>query len=286
MKIEKTSLFKEEWERVEKIKERPDTYRKVICIEYEEFISKINNQEKKFVEAVVDSIYNGDLYILKNALNKKTVANIIDSSTEFFKKNPEAFHKMIEGTPNFHRWIDEEVAGNYSIRHVKHSLYLFNWNKDVSNIRETVLKACEPLKILSGLEFNQYSKNTAKDHIVERVQIVRYPPGGYIEPHYDNNKIIRLIISGYLSKRGDDYKKGGFYLIDKKRKLDMEDYIDSGDIGFFYASLKHGMETIDPKDKIVKFEKSGRWWFGYNIHNSDVVRQSDRHVATPVNLNY
>ena len=60
MKIEKTSLFKEEWERVEKIKERPDTYRKVICIEYEEFISKINNQEKKFVEAVVDSIYNGD----------------------------------------------------------------------------------------------------------------------------------------------------------------------------------------------------------------------------------
>ena len=66
----------------------------------------------------------------------------------------------------------------------------------------------------------------------------------------------------------------------------MEDYIDEGDIGFFYASLKHGMETIDPQKEVVKFKKNGRWWFGYNIHNSDVVKESDRHVATPVNLNY
>ena len=51
--------------------------------------------------------------------------------------------------------------------------------------------------------------------IIERVQIVRYPPTGYIEPHQDNSNIIRLIISGYLSKRGKDYEKGGFYLIDK-----------------------------------------------------------------------
>ena len=45
-----------------------------------------------------------------------------------------------------------------------------------------------------------------------------------------------------LLERFDDeisnYNKGGFYLIDNKRKLDMEEYIDSGDIGFFYASLK------------------------------------------------
>ncbi len=280
------NLFKAEWKKVEKFKDRPHTYRKVICVDYNEFTSKIKEQNKKFVEEVVDSIYNGDLYILKGALSKETVSNIINSSTEFFKSNPEAFHKMLEGTPNFHRWIDENVAGNYSIRHVKHSLYLFNWNKDISRIRDTVLNACKPLKILSGLDFDQYTKNTAKDHIVERVQIVRYPPGGYIEPHYDNNKIIRLIISGYLSKRGESYHKGGFYLIDDKRKLDMEDYIDEGDIGFFYASLKHGMETIDPQKEVVKFKKNGRWWFGYNIHNSDVVKESDRHVATPVNLNY
>ena len=190
---------------------------------------------------------------------------------------------MLENTPNFNRWIDKETGRKYSISLAKHSLYLFNWNKDICKIREIITKACEPLKYLSGLAADEFSLNTPKDKIVERVQVVRYPPSGYIEPHYDNNKIIRLIISGYLSKRGISYKKGGFYVLDEKRKLDMEDHIDEGDIGFFYASLKHGMETIDPDKKAIKNKKNGRWWFGFNIHNSDVVKK--RHVATPVDKN-
>ena len=46
--------------------------------------------------------------------------------------------------------------------------------------------------------------------------MTRYPPTGYIEPHMDPEPIIRLIISGYLSKRGVNYDEGGFYFIDKK----------------------------------------------------------------------
>ena len=277
------NVYSNKWEKIESSGEKPNTYRKLICIDYKEFKTKIFERNKIFVNEIVESIYSGDLYILKNAIDKNNVQNIIDGSTDFFKSNPSSFYKMLEKTPNFHRWIDKENGKKYSIKLAKHSLYLFQWNKDISKIRKTITEACEPLKYLAGLSTDQFSKNTPKDNIVERVQVVRYPPGGHIEPHYDNNKIIRLIISGYLSKRGKSYKKGGFYVIDDKRKLDMEQHIDEGDIGFFYATLKHGMETIDPQKKAIKNRKNGRWWFGFNIHNSDIV--SDRHVATPVNMN-
>ena len=283
LKIKK-NIFKKEWHKIEKTGARPSTYGKLISIDYSEFISKIFEQDDVFVKKVVRSIYDGDLYLLKKAIDKNKVYQIIEGATKFFKNRPPEFHKMIEGVPNFHRWIDEGQAKNYSSRHVKHSLYLFNWNKDISKIRETVMEACIPLKLLAGLSLNQYYKNTPKNNIVERVQIVRYPPGGYIEPHYDNNKIIRLIIAGYLSKKGKSYQKGGFYVTSKNRKLDMENQIDEGDIGFFYASLKHGLETIDPHKKAIKNKKNGRWWFGYNIHNSDLTKK--RHVATPVKLKF
>ena len=34
----------------------------------------------------------------------------------------------------------------------------------------------------------------------------------------------------------------------------------------------------------LKIKKNGRWWFGYNIHNSDLTKK--RHVATPVKLKF
>ena len=58
------------------------------------------------------------------------------------------------------------------------------------------------------------------------------------------------MISGYLSTRGVDYKQGGFYFVDgEDNKLDIEDKVNAGDIGLFYASIRHGLNTIDP-DKI------------------------------------
>ena len=282
--ISEKNLFGKEWNDIEANTEKPSTYRKLLLIDHKEFVSKIKEQNKKFVREVVESIYNGDLYLLKNAIDKKKVKNIIDKATDFFKSNPSVFHKMVEGTPNFHRWIDQNIADKfYSIKHVKRSLFLFPWNKDISDIKKVVMDACAPLKFLSGLSEYEFTNNTPKDKIIERVQIVRYPPTGYIEPHQDNSNIIRLIISGYLSKRGKDYKKGGFYLIDKKNgKLDMESQIDEGDVGFFYATLRHGMEAIDPTKKPEINKKEGRWWFGLNMHNSDVIQS--RHVAKPYDI--
>ena len=138
----KENVFKKEWHKIEQIGTRPSTYGKLISIDYSEFITKILEQDNTFVKKIVKSIYDGDLYILKNALDKNKVDQIIEGTTKFFKKEPSTFHKMIEGTPNFHRWIDKTNTKKYSISAIKHSMYLFNWNKDISKIRETVMQAC------------------------------------------------------------------------------------------------------------------------------------------------
>ena len=65
------------------------------------------------------------------------------------------------------------------------------------------------------------------------------PPTGFVEPHIDAEPLMRLVISGYLTRRGKHYNKGGFYMIDENnKKLDLEDNIEDGDVGFFYATLR------------------------------------------------
>ena len=283
-KIENNS-YAEEWSKIEKIKKIPAVYRKIKFVEHKEFMAKIMEQNPIFVKSIVESLYLGDIYIIKNALSKKKVNHIIDEIHKFTQSSPSKFYKMLEGIPNFHRWIGKDFINAYSIKYTKHSTHIFPWNEDISDVRETIMEVCRPLKLLAGLSIFEFQNHTPKDKIIERLQIARYPPTGFIEPHIDANTLLRLVISGYLSTRGVEYQQGGFYLVDEKNnKFDIEDQINAGDIGLFYASLRHGMNTIDPDKSPDVKKKDGRWWFGLNVHNSDEMDKSKRHTTSPYQI--
>lgn len=283
----KNNAFAKEWEKIEKERSKPLNYNKLIQIEYKEFLNKIIEQDPKFIKSFVNSVYQGDLYLLKNSISVDEIDFIKNEFYKFSHSNESTFYQMLENVPNFHRWVDGSASKKgYSLSHIKHSYYLFSWNKDETGVREIIMKSHRPLKFSAGLSIDQYETNTPKDKIVERVQIVRYIPKGFVEPHVDPVPICRFVFSAYLSKRGtSDYSKGGFYMIDKKNgKLDMENSIDAGDIGFFYASLRHGVDVIDPEKKSNMSEKFGRWWIGYNIHNSDYIDSKKRHTGVPYDI--
>ena len=284
----KENLFNKEWKKIELTGEKPSNYNNLIQIDYDEFILKIIEQDPNYIRSFVESVYSGDLYLLKNSINNDEIEYIKNEFGKFTKNNESTFYQMLENTPNFHRWIDKSAASNsYALKHIKHSYFLFPWNKDETGVREIIMSPHRPLKFAAGLSPSEYEKNTPKDKIVERVQIVRYVPKGFVEPHVDPVPICRFVFSAYLSKRGDsDYQEGGFYMVDKKNgKLDIEKSIDAGDIGFFYASLRHGVEVIDPKKEANRSERGGRWWIGYNIHNSDFIESKKRHTGRPYNIN-
>lgn len=276
------NFFAKEWGRLENEQKVPAVYRKLIFVDYQEFASKIIEQDSRFVRETVNNLYSGDMYILKNSINKNRVKHIIDEIHKFTQSSPSSFHKMLEGIPNFHRWIGKDLINAYSIKYTKHSTHIFPWNEDISDVRKIIMEVCRPLKFLAGLSFDEFKENTPKDLIIERLQIARYPPTGFIEPHIDANTLLRLVISGYLTTRGIDYEKGGFYLVDKDDgKYDIENQVEAGDIGLFYASIRHGLEEIDPKKNPDIKKKNGRWWFGLNVHNSDEMAEKDRKTTSP-----
>jgi hypothetical protein len=280
------NIYATEWEKMEKNKKVPSVYKKIKFVEYKEFAAKILEQSPEFVRSIIESLYSGDMFVVKNAIEPKKVEHIIDEIHKFTKSTPSNFYKMLEGVPNFHRWIGKDLINSYSIKYTKHSIHMFAWNDDISDVRKTIMEVCRPLKFLAGLSMDEFQNHTPKDLIVERLQIARYPPTGFIEPHVDANTLMRLVISGYLSTRSIDYNKGGFYFVDEKdNKCDVEDEIKAGDIGLFYASVRHGLEVIDPNKTPDINKKDGRWWFGLNVHNSDEMAEAKRHTTSPYQIN-
>ena len=131
-----------------------------------------------------------------------------------------------------------------------------------------------------GYDPNIFENNTPKDGAIDRIQVVQYPSKyGYLEPHSDPYKYQKFFISGYMSKKGKDYIDGGFYALDKEnRVIDVEKYIDVGDVGIGFATIVHGVAPVN-RNKDPKWEdvNDGRWFYSLYTNESDEIK--DRHTG-------
>ena len=274
-----TLVYRNIWEQLEDKFPRPNRFRNLITLSYEEFKYRVENN---IAVSMINSLYSGDAYLIKNGFPQDFIFRLQQEVHEYCKEHPSEFYKMLEGTPDFHRQIDLETGKNYSIASCKHSCYFYRWNNDPLNVYETIDERWRILKVLMGLQYNEYENNTPKDGVVDRIQVVRYPPSlGYLEPHTDAYEHQRLIFSGYMSKRGLDYNGGGFYLINGENEvINIEDQIDVGDFLFCYASVYHG---VAPCEGECDWDKdNGRWFLSMYSNTSDEVE--NRFTAAPVKL--
>ena len=272
------------WEKLESSRPRPERVRAIITMDYQEFKEKVYRQEESFVESIVESLYGGDFYIFKKAFPRDFMVSLRQDVHEYCKNRPSEFYKMLEGSPDFHRIIDLEEGRKYSFRVCKHSCYFYRWNDDPLDLFATIYERWQLIKLLMGLRLDEYESNTPKDGVVDRVQVVRYPPRiGYLEPHSDPYLHQRLFFSGYMSKRGKDYQDGGFYLVGPGDKIvEIEDQIDIGDAGIGYATVFHGVAPVD-RDKEPNWElDNGRWFLSMYSNASDEV--PNRHTGHPAKL--
>ena len=274
-----TLVYRNMWEQLEDTFPRPNRFRNLITLSYEELKYRVENN---IALSMIHSLYLGDAYLIKNGFPQEFMFRLQQEVHEYCKEHPSEFYKMLEGTPDFHRQIDLETGKNYSIASCKHSCYFYRWNNDPLNVYETIDERWRILKVLMGLQYNEYENNTPKDGVVDRIQIVRYPPSlGYLEPHTDAYEHQRLIFSGYMSKRDLDFHGGGFYLINSENEvINIEDKIDVGDFLFCYASVYHG---VAPCEGECDWDKDdGRWFLSMYSNTSDEVE--NRFTAAPVKL--
>lgn len=282
--------FKSKWTELEKSKPFPRRANKVKIINYKEFEKLVNEQSKEFVNEITESLMDGNLYILKGAYSKKFMEDLKINTFNYFKDKPSDFYKMLEGCPDFHREIDIETGKKYALRLCKHSFYFYPWNDDPLGIFEPIYKRWRNVKKLTGLEPNAFEKNTPKDGVIDRIQVVQYPSKiGYLEPHTDPHKHQRLFHSAYMSKQGEDFSGLGFYALDRNDKIiEIESQIDIGDIGIGYATVYHGVAPVNlDKKPNWKDVNDGRWFLSMYSNESDVhkIRHTSSGVSEKIIFN-
>ena len=277
--------FKAKWESLENPDTQPRAMRETVVLEFEEFKNKILSQRSDDVNALTESLYAGDTYILKNLFPAKYLTDLIPRTFEYGKQSESSYHPMLDGCPDFHKIIDEETAKKYSYTAVRHSFFFFQWNKDPLDFFEKVNERWRVFKFLGGYQEREYENNTPLDGIVDRIQVARYPSGGGgLDAHVDPTRNQRVIIGAMMSKRGVDYETGGFYCVDQNmEKVDLETQLDIGDMVCAYPTVVHGVSAVDVHKPLDWKSIEGRWFLGLYSNDSNHIKKRTT-VARLTNL--
>ena len=170
-----------------------------------------NEVDKKiFIKNIIKKIYkDGEAFILKKAASPNLRKIILDLAKYYDKKEKPSFHKMYDGTPNFHRIIDKEITKKYSLYAIKHSYFFYNWNLETKlekDFKDSVYLHWRYIKYLAGNKKKQFEYNVPSDKQIDRLQIVNYPiGGGELRDHIDPRKNQRIVSGLIMSKIGEDY---------------------------------------------------------------------------------
>ena len=272
------SKYKEIWKELSKEQELPTKCSGVIEISYNEFKDLSDKFDLNKAKKLVSNFLDGKVLLVKSAFSVDQVKDIKSKVIKFWKTQPDTFHKMIEGCPDFHRIITPERAKLYSNTGVKHSAYFFRWNKDPYGIKEVFNEKWRYCKYIAGLNFREYENYTPKDGAVDRIQVICWPKnsGGmetHVDPHHNNY----LVISCYFSSiKNSDFSTGGFYCVGNDNKnIYMENSIDLGDMGLFIPSIEHGVLRIDSEIEEKNYDWNsgiGRWRVGLFTDDSDMKK--------------
>ena len=266
------------WSFLENKYPAPKVVGKIKKIEFDELKKAIDSKNEKFLKKLIRGMYiKKEAYILKNSAPKKFKETIIDLANHYKKTRKPSFHKTFDGVPNFHRIIDKNITKKYSVYAIKHSFFFYNWNiktKLEKKLKDGVYRHWRYVKSLAGNNKTKYEKNIPSDGQVDRLQIVKYPAGGgELRDHVDPRKNQRIVSGLIMGKIGQDFKKGGFYFkASKTKKINIEKKLDEGDAVLFYGSIPHGVEKVDPKEKLLWNTNKGRWFVGMFVNDSDHVK--------------
>ncbi|MDC3089835.1 hypothetical protein OA346_01130 [Candidatus Pelagibacter sp.] len=265
------------WSYLENKSLPPRYVSKVNKLDFSTLKEAVDNKDINFVKKIIRRMYEGnEAFILKNSASKKLKKTVLELANKY-KRKKSSFHKMHDGCPNFHRIINKEITKKYSLFAIKHSFYFYNWNirtKLEKDLKNGVYRHWRYIKSIAGNGKKKFEKNIPSDGQIDRLQIVRYPAGGgELRDHVDPRKNQRIVSGIIMSKLGEDFQKGGFYFkSSKSNKLNIEKHLDEGDAVIFYGSIAHGVDKVDPKEKLIWDSDKGRWFIGMFVNDSDHVR--------------
>ncbi|MFM2130092.1 MAG: hypothetical protein RL477_1638 [Pseudomonadota bacterium] len=278
-----SARFLRAWQRLEQSGPQPRHMRQLKLVPFKDMIAKIRAAEDAFVTEFTASLYGGDFYLLKGAFDPAFLKGVIRRVFDFGLSVAPSFHKMLDGTPDFHRIIDDGSTVDYSLRALRHGYYFYRFNDDATGVYRDFSPVWRSVKTISGLEPDAFENNLPHDGTVDRIVVYCYPfGGGNLKAHIDPTNNHKTTTGVMMSTRGVDYESGGFYCIDEAGKpIDLEPEIEAGDMFIFYPTLEHGVLPVDLGKPTDWKSPSGRWFLGVSSVDSDHVSQrvTGQHLA-------
>ena len=192
-----------------------------------------------------------------------------------FKKNfnssldkPSSSGKPQDIKKNFQKLcIGSTSINSEKIYRLHRVIYNPFWSQDKYKLKKIFIKFANVRNNLLGFE-EDYCIEKIENNLWSANRILQYPQGGgHMSCHSDYilkniskknniNNFYQLIL--LLTKKNLHYKYGGAYIINKSKKIFIEDNAHQGDLLIYKSTINHGVEEIDPKKKLNLNEANGR----------------------------
>ena len=202
------------------------------------------------------------ILVVKNFVKKNECLKIINKFHAYKKKKVKKVSRIVPGKT--HDWHSTDnlnsISALYKRRRVRNNFTANLWSKRTFGEKKHLLKMEKELSKIYGLK----KKNVWNVNDLYFIQgyVCHYPRGGgYIGPHEDVTFNVRNMTAiMLLSTKGTDYLKGGLKVKLKNKYINVDDYMEAGDVVVFNNTKKHKVDCIDPEVKKISFKSpKGRW---------------------------
>jgi len=223
--------------------------------------------DRKAVEEMRVNIQQGDTYIAKSVIPRRKLNQIREYLINIGRNSLPNFYPIKEGCPNFHR-LNQNDSRSY-VMGCFHQFVFFPWNQDIFNFFHLFREIYHLKNILSNLPKEKFIGIKPEKGCIARLAFQFYPRGaGFLNKHMDPVDYHQLVIPVMqLSKKGEDFKKGGAYVERKSgERLILDDISEWGDVIYTNAQINHGVEAIDPGLEVDWRLFSGRWMLLFAVN--------------------
>lgn len=277
-------IFEACWyEAIQEIGEPATTAKSLKKINYNDFVERINCNDKNFIREFVFSFYSGIVFIFTETFPVEVLIDLKEKLINWSQKQTFTDSSTKANTPDSitaRDWHSEDHGFGYSSTY--NMIHFFRWNDDPVGAYKLFEDPFRLVHTINAVGIR--SQKAGFEKIVDRIEVNHYPPvRGGIAFHSDPIDFARFIMTVNLTQFGVDYKTGGFGVgLGKGKILPIDPVLKIGSMVGFLPKVCHGVEIIDPHgsaNPTLPETVAGRWYAALTMINTEDVK--NREVTSP-----
>lgn len=216
--------------------------------------------DKNTVNQIRADIQSHNVVVLKSYFEKSELNNLKKNFHSLFLQSVSSNPPLTPNCPNFYRRdIDPPLS---AVKRNKQFVTSFYWNNDFFGERGLFISLSKLRNIIAKLPPDYTLSGFEADGYVTYANITHYPiNGGKLNKHTDPPNKQFCTIMAAMSQKGDDFLNGGLYVEIDSQKIDIDEFLEIGDVYLMNPQTIHGVDIVDAEEnnEINWNSPKGRW---------------------------